>query len=147
MSHIYYLDNSSMASEKKVYDALMKDINAIGPNTKYLCAVSGFAVDLLNYPTSEFANWLISCGANLEEWKKHLTYTSTPAMVSYAFVGRKGLLPGNGLEELSLVYNWSNPRGNINADVSLMAMLYTDDQFDPVDQTNGLLKKSELLTK
>ena len=143
MSHMYYLDNSSMAAKKKVYDTMMKDINAIGDNTPYMCAVAGFAIDLLNYPTTAFANWLISCGADLSDWKKELSYTSTPAMVSYVFVGKRGLLTGSGTEQLSLVYNWTAPRGNINADASIVAMLYADNQFDSRSETSEKREQSE----
>lgn len=124
MNHIYYEDQVDMSHQQQIYADIMEDIKNITADN-YLCAVSGFAIDLRNYPTQDFVTWLASCGGALTEWKKYLTFSGYAGILSYVCIGKKGLMPGKAVESFIMTTNWYRaPNYSINT--SGMALLYID---------------------
>jgi hypothetical protein len=135
-NHIYYLDSTSLLTEGQVYTEIMKDINGV-QQKDYLCTVAAFAVDLMAYPSNDFANWLSSCGAQLAGWKSYIGFCGDPGMVSYVCIGKQGLMPGNATENFACTTLWideGQPLGSINA--SAQVFLYADEITSKV-LTNG----------
>ncbi|HVZ96678.1 MAG TPA: MAC/perforin domain-containing protein [Chitinophagaceae bacterium] len=126
MSHIYFTDNTSLQTEQQVYATMMKDIDAV-TQTGYLCVVSVFGMDLMNYPSPAFATWLSTCGAALTDWKKYISFCGSPGLISYVCIGKQGLLPGGATEACSLTTDWAdNPWLAGSIDATAEVLLYVD---------------------
>lgn len=108
MSHLYYQSYlpDSFEPDPAIYDAMMADINTIPPNT-YVAVVVGFAIDLRNYPSQSFSQWLLSVGADMTGWHKFIGYTFKGGLSNYVVVGRQGLVPGTAVENFKSVYESS----------------------------------------
>ena len=112
-SHMYYQPDYS--TESTIYGTIMADINSVASD-KYVCAVSMFGTDLMNYPTAEFSEWLAACGAELQDWREYVGFTGSPGMVTYTVLGRKGLQPGQAKECFDVIKNWAGSIGrNLSA--------------------------------
>lgn len=109
MSHLYYQTYVPDTDEPDpaIYDAIMADIDTIPPET-YVAVVVGFSIDLRNYPSPAFQQWLLSVGATMQAWHKFIGYTFKGGLSQYVVVGRQGLVPGSATETLKAVYdtNW-----------------------------------------
>jgi len=70
--------------------------------------VVGFSIDLRNYPSPAFQQWLLSVGATMQAWHKFIGYTFKGGLSQYVVVGRQGLVPGSATETMKAVYetNW-----------------------------------------
>lgn len=109
MSHLYYqtyLPNTS-TPDPAIYQKIMADIDKVPPNT-YVAVVAGFAIDLRNYPSQPFSQWLLSVGAKMTGWHKFIGYALKGGISNYVVVGRQGLVPGAAIENFKAVYatNW-----------------------------------------
>lgn len=111
MSHLYYQSYlpNSLNPDPAIYDAMMADINTIPPNS-YVAVVVGFAIDLRNYPSQSFSQWLLTVGATMTGWHKFIGYTFKGGLSNYVVVGRQGFVPGKAIENFKAVYesNWMN---------------------------------------
>jgi hypothetical protein len=125
LSYTYYQDSSSLSAEKTVYDDIMKDVAEI-THKGYYVVVAGFAVDLMNYPTVAFSQWLASCGAQMTGWRQYIGFTGSPGQASYVLIGRQGLLPGNAVESFAAVTDWADRPWQGTTDTSALALLYAD---------------------
>ena len=100
-SKVYY--QKIPFTERAMYKDAMKDIEEFESSKQgaadYICAVSAFALDLEDYPIADFAAWLVSCGAEMKDWKTWIGYTSASGNICYSMVGRKGLEPGLARED------------------------------------------------
>ena len=105
MSHLYYQTYFEEIEEPDpaIYDAIMADIDEIPPST-YVAVVVGFAIDLRNYPSQAFQQWLLSVGAEMDAWHKFIGYTKKGGLSQYVVVGRQGLVPGSATENFKAVY-------------------------------------------
>lgn len=129
MSHIYYLDNESLECEQRIYPEMMRDIAGVSQDN-YICTVTAFAVDLMNYPSEDFATWLASCGASLSGWRKYIGFTGSPGMVSYVCIGKRGLMPGNAVESFAMTTDWADSPWTVgNIDASAEVLLYANSHF------------------
>lgn len=111
MSHLYYQSYlpDSLTPDPAIYDAIMADINTIPPDS-YVAVVVGFAIDLRNYPSQSFSQWLLSVGATMTGWHKFIGYTFKGGLSNYVVVGRQRLVPGSAVENFKAVYesSWVN---------------------------------------
>ncbi|MEV6770486.1 MAC/perforin domain-containing protein [Nocardia sp. NPDC051030] len=128
MVHLYYqkYQPNSLSPDPSIYKAMMADINTVG-RKGYLAAVSGFAVDLLNYPSQDFQNWLISIGATMSGWKKFIGYPDKGGSACYIVLGRQGAAPGFALELLQAVYSssdWLQEPYMFNMNASAVGLTY-----------------------
>lgn len=122
MCKIYYQDNNDFNNQPLIYTYMLQDIEQYGQGN-YICVVSAFAVNLMNYPTAPFANWLASCGGALSGWKEYIGFTGSPGMVSYTCIGMKGLMPGKASESFSCTTDWYDSPwlvGSINAETEIL---------------------------
>ncbi len=122
MCKIYYQDNNDFNNQPLIYTYMLKDIQQYGQGN-YICVVSAFAVNLMNYPTADFANWLYTCGASLSGWKQYIGFTGSPGMVSYTCIGLKGLMPGKATESFAMTTDWMDSPwlvGSINASSEIL---------------------------
>lgn len=126
MSHLYYQPFGSVAQEQAVYAAMIEDINELTPPTGYIAVVAGFGVDLMNYPTKPFSDWLMSIGAAMEGWRQYLGFTGTPGQVSYVCIGRQGAPIGSAMEEFAAATDWADSPSRSTVDVSAVALMYAD---------------------
>jgi hypothetical protein len=108
MSHLYYQSYlpDTQTPDPAIYDAIMADISAVPPST-YVAVVVGFAIDLRNYPSQSFSQWLLSVGAEMTGWHKFIGYTFKGGLSNYVVVGRQGLVPGTAVENFKAVYESS----------------------------------------
>ncbi|HLK02194.1 MAG TPA: MAC/perforin domain-containing protein [Streptosporangiaceae bacterium] len=108
MSHLYYQAYlpDSLNPDPAIYDTMMADISTVPPNT-YVAVVTGFAIDLRNYPSQAFYQWLLSVGAEMKAWQKFIGYTFKGGLSQYVVVGRQGLVPGSAIENFKAVYESS----------------------------------------
>ncbi|GAA2509473.1 hypothetical protein GCM10010198_78350 [Nocardia seriolae] len=129
MVHTYYqtyLGGHTLKPNPDIYKAMMADIDAV-TQRNYVAAVTGFGIDLQNYPSPEFQRWLLSVGANLEQWKKFRGYTDTGGSACYVVVGKQGTAPGHAIEMLQAVYspsNWMQEPYLFNMNPSALALTY-----------------------
>jgi MAC/Perforin domain-containing protein len=121
MSHIYYVDITSLSAMQNIYPEMLHDIQAV-TSSNYLAVVAAFGINLINYPSADFANWLASCGASLAEWKNYIGPSGYIDLCSYILIGQKGLLPRNGTESFAVTMWQINPTSN--ADISAEMLLY-----------------------
>ncbi|MCR6642455.1 MAG: MACPF domain-containing protein [Sporocytophaga sp.] len=119
MSHMYYVDTYSLDTEQNVYNDIMNDINEI-IQTNYTVVIAGFAVDLMNYPTTEFATWLYSCGATLSGWKHYFGYTGVTGIVNYVCISKQGQLPGTAIEQFDYVMDWAYDAKSIDTSAEVL---------------------------
>ncbi|QLY33759.1 hypothetical protein H0264_17340 [Nocardia huaxiensis] len=128
MSHLYYqtYEPNSLSPDPSIYTTMMNDLNAVTARG-YVAAVSGFAIDLLNYPSQDFQHWLLSIGATMAGWKKFIGYPDKAGSACYVVVGRQGAAPGMALELLQAVYSpndWLNEPYYFNMNASVVALTY-----------------------
>lgn len=124
MCKLYYQDNNDFNNQPLIYTDMLADIQQYGQGN-YICVVTAFAVNLMNYPTADFANWLYSCGAALSGWKEYIGFTGSPGMVSYTCIGKKGLMPGQADEDFSCTIDWyDDPWVVGDIDASSEVLLY-----------------------
>jgi hypothetical protein len=143
MSQIYYQDNTNLQTEQHVYTDIMRDIHAVREKN-YICAVSAFAIDLLNYPSTDFATWLTTCGAGLAGWKQYIGMSGTVGLASYACIGKQGLLSGTAIESFAMSPTWLYSPINRNPDIYSSARsvdAYTQALLYAGESTSKLLKK------
>lgn len=108
MSHLYYQSYlpGTLTPDPAIYDEIMADVNAVPPDS-YVAVVAGFAIDLRNYPSQSFYQWLLSVGATMTGWHKFIGYTFKGGLSNYIVVGRQGLVPGTAVENFNAVYESS----------------------------------------
>ncbi|MCU1643156.1 MAG: hypothetical protein JWN03_3431 [Nocardia sp.] len=128
MVHLYYqtyLPNT-LTPDPSIYKAMMADLNAVN-RSGYVAAVSGFGIDLLNYPSQDFQHWLLSIGATMQGWKKFIGYNNKGGSACYIVLGRQGAAPGFALEILQAVYSpnsWLEEPYYFNMDASAVGLTY-----------------------
>ena len=123
LSRKYYSERPHLADESKIYTKIMADIDQVR-ESGYICVVCGFGIDLMNYPSMPFSQWLISCGAAMDGWKSRMGFTGSPGQASYVCLGRQGLSYGTALESFSSAYNWYDDPSNSTVDASALGLLY-----------------------
>ncbi|WP_067707626.1 MAC/perforin domain-containing protein [Nocardia yamanashiensis] len=128
MSHLYYqtYEPHSLVPDPSIYTAMMNDLNSVG-SRGYIAAVSGFAIDLLNYPSQDFSHWLMSIGATMAAWKKFVGYPDKGGSACYIVLGRHGAAPGKALEVLQAVYSpsdWLQEPSLFNMNPSALGLTY-----------------------
>lgn len=99
MSHLYYqryLPDTEIP-DLAIYEQIMDDIDTIPPSS-YVAVVVGFSIDLRNYPSQPFSQWLMTVGAEMTGWHKFVGYTEKGGISNYICVGRQGLVPGTAIE-------------------------------------------------
>ncbi|MEZ4453828.1 MAG: MAC/perforin domain-containing protein [Nannocystaceae bacterium] len=136
MSHLYYQPFGTVAQEQAIYNAMMDDLHKLTPPTGYIAVVAGFAIDLMNYPTKPFSDWLLSVGASMEGWRQYLGFTGSPGQVSYVCIGRQGVPIGAAMESFAAATDWADLPSQSTVDVSAVALLYAD--------TNKLMARGAL---
>jgi hypothetical protein len=123
LSHIYYQEWDPWVNEPKVYDAIMADLDQVSA-TGYLAFVAGFAIDLMNYPSTGFAQWLGTVGASLSGWRQYISFTGSPGQASYVCLGKQGWLPGRAVEGFAATPNWVGYPWAATTDTSGLMLLY-----------------------
>ncbi|MFB7716120.1 MAC/perforin domain-containing protein [Nocardia sp. NPDC056100] len=128
MVHLYYqtYQPNSLTPDPAIYKAMMKDLNGV-KSTGYIAAVTGFGIDLLNYPSQDFQHWLLSIGATMQGWKKFVGYPDKGGSACYTVVGRQGSAPGLALEILQAVYSpntWLAEPYYFNMNASVVGLTY-----------------------
>ncbi|MFD0000112.1 MAC/perforin domain-containing protein [Nocardia sp. NPDC127526] len=128
MVHLYYqtYQPNSLTPDPSIYQAMMTDLNAV-TQKGYIAAVSGFAIDLLNYPSQDFQHWLLGIGATMQGWKKFVGYPDKGGSACYIVLGRQGAAPGMALELLKAVYSpsdWLSDPWAFTMDVSGVGLTY-----------------------
>jgi len=128
MSHLYYqtYPPGTDVPDHGIYNAIMADIDTIGPNT-YVAVVVGFAIDLLNYPSQAFSQWLMSVGATMTGWKKFIGYNYKGGLSNYVCVGRQGFATGQAIESFEAVYSpstWLDEPYLFTMDPSVLVLTY-----------------------
>ncbi|APR87855.1 hypothetical protein A7982_13204 [Minicystis rosea] len=129
LSWTYYQDWSSHDASLKMYDAIMTDVGRV-KESGYICILSGFGIDVRNYPTAAFCEWLSTCGAAMNGWKQYVGYTSTAGLASYVVIGKQGLLPGGALESFAVATDWIGHASESSLDISSLLLLYADSSLD-----------------
>jgi hypothetical protein len=106
MSHLYYQTYiaETEVPNPLIYDEIMADIDTIPPET-YVAVVVGFAIDLRNYPSRAFSEWLMSVGATMTGWQKFVGYNLKGGLSNYVCVGRQGFAPGHAIESFQAMYD------------------------------------------
>ncbi|AYF78373.1 hypothetical protein D7D52_36170 [Nocardia yunnanensis] len=125
--HTYYQTYlvQSQKPNPVIYHDMMADLDAF-KQKGYIAAVSGFGIDLLNYPSPEFQRWLLSVGATMEQWKKFRGYPDKGGNACYVVVGKQGFAPGHAIEMLQAVYSvtWMNEPYLFNMNPSALGLTY-----------------------
>ncbi|MFJ4653473.1 MAC/perforin domain-containing protein [Nocardia sp. NPDC088792] len=125
--HLYYQTYlaNSLQPDRGIYEVMLKDLKAV-TKKGYLAALSGFAVDLMNTPTNDFNNWLISVGCTGQAWKKFVGYNNKGGSGCYVVLGRQGAAPGQALELLKAVYevSWVDQPYYFTIDSSAIGLTY-----------------------
>ncbi|GAB2511250.1 MAC/perforin domain-containing protein [Nocardia heshunensis] len=129
MCHLYYqtyLGQQSLKPNPAIYHAMMTDLNKVTQHG-YVAAVSGFGIDLQNYPSQEFSNWLLSIGATMNLWKKFKGYDYKAGSCCYVVLGRQGSVQGHAIELLQAMYspaNWLEQPYLFNLNPSALGLTY-----------------------
>jgi hypothetical protein len=97
------------SSASNLWAKLLGGTKSLG-TTDYFCALSVFAWYSNYFPNPQVATWLENCGASLKAWR---ALESKSILLTYAFVGRSGWLPGKGLESI----DWNRGQGTAFASV------------------------------
>jgi hypothetical protein len=118
LNKFYYMQVFDAPAALQVYDTMYADISQI-TQTGYIVALAAMGVNNIAFPTGSFYDWLLGCGAELQQWQGRQGVSGEWTMCSYACVGQQGIQPGSAYEAymdennsefgIARIFGWLQP--------------------------------------